>query len=59
MDESLADLCELDWFKQSSSSAAALVRSFQIGSDFGERSEWDERHRRSEPDWRSCEGSSE
>ncbi len=39
MDESLAGVCELDWFKQSSSSTAALVRSFQIGGDFGELSE--------------------
>jgi hypothetical protein len=36
MDESLADLCELDWFKRSRSSTVSLVRSFQIGGDFGE-----------------------
>jgi hypothetical protein len=42
MDESLAGLCELDWFKQSSSSTAALVRSFQIGGDFGDFGELSE-----------------
>jgi len=33
----LAGLCELDWFKQSSFSTAALARSFQSGGDWKAR----------------------